>query len=161
MANIAEVVHLTLELLESTPGKITVMKRRGGRQTTTKNDGEEDNNPDQDQYEDEDVLRQQDQEKFDDEAQAHRREADEAAASREKYFDFGGYLTGYAKCSVIKNYLFLLRNYRENTQRLNCIIIKMFDRIANELKYEAIFFQVRNTRALMRKAWLTWHSKKR
>lgn len=65
----------------------------------------------------------------------------ENKTERERYYTVEDYIKTFAKHSVIKNYLLLLEDYKNNAKQVNHYIIKMFRRLLN-LNYVALFYQV-------------------
>lgn len=60
----------------------------------------------------------------------------------EREFSFLDYMKRFANASVVKTYVLLLKNYRNNSVHTNHCVAKMLHRIAYDLKMEAFLFQL-------------------
>ncbi|XP_013916169.1 PREDICTED: protein timeless homolog [Thamnophis sirtalis] len=60
----------------------------------------------------------------------------------EKEFSFLDYVKRFASANVVKAYVLLFRNYRQNSPHTNHCVVKMLHRIAYDLKMEALLFQL-------------------
>lgn len=67
---------------------------------------------------------------------------DQDAVEKEKYFEFDIYLNNFARQSIIRAYLFLLRNFAANNAFLNHCIVSMYRRLSDFLDLKEMFFQV-------------------
>jgi hypothetical protein len=166
LTNAVEVVHYLLKLLEANSKQLVQKKKRAGRSIadTGLEGDDEDDGAHLDHYEDDGVAPEGDasnpdgsaapatsadgtvvkkpsEKQFNSRQEAKQRNADEAAAEREKYFDFQGYLSHFGKYSVVKNYVILLRNYSRNNSRVNHVVVKYFHRLIHNLQLDALLFQ--------------------
>ncbi len=63
--------------------------------------------------------------------------------SDDTYLTVPQYLALYAKASVLRPYLLALKDYTNNSEVVNHMIIKMFYRLADKpLHYRGLFYQV-------------------
>ncbi|XP_075055621.1 protein timeless homolog [Mixophyes fleayi] len=60
----------------------------------------------------------------------------------EKEFNFLDYMKRFASSNVVKTYVLLLKNYRQNSTHTNHCVVKMLHRIAYDMKMEALLFQL-------------------
>ncbi|KAM9321194.1 protein timeless homolog [Gastrophryne carolinensis] len=60
----------------------------------------------------------------------------------EKEFNFLDFMKRFASSNVVKIYVLLLKNYRQNSAHTNHCVVKMLHRIAYDLKMEALLFQL-------------------
>ncbi|KAM8802105.1 protein timeless homolog isoform 1-T1 [Rhynchonycteris naso] len=60
----------------------------------------------------------------------------------EKEFNFLDYLKRFANSTVLRAYVLLLRDYRQNSAHTNHCIVKMLHRLAHDLRMEALLFQL-------------------
>src|SRR5690606_39448550 len=75
-------------------------------------------------------------------------EDEDDATEIERYFEYDAYLGLYARQSIIRSYMMILRTYEKNDYIINEAISMMFQRIVKELKANGIFFQVSYLRVL-------------
>ena len=74
-------------------------------------------------------------------------EDEEGHIADDTYLTVPQYLSLYAKASVLRPYLLVLKDYAHNSEAVNHMIIKMFYHLADKpLNYRGLFYQVRDPR---------------
>ncbi|GCB75773.1 hypothetical protein scyTo_0018261, partial [Scyliorhinus torazame] len=69
-------------------------------------------------------------------------EETESVRVRESEFNFLDYLKRFANAGVVKPYILLLKDYRQNSTHTNHCIIKMLHRLAYNLKMDTLLYQL-------------------
>ncbi|XP_078057208.1 protein timeless homolog isoform X2 [Mustelus asterias] len=69
-------------------------------------------------------------------------EETESVRVRESEFNFPDYLKRFANAGVVKPYILLLKDYRQNSVHTNHCIVKMLHRVAYNLKMDTLLYQL-------------------
>ncbi|XP_067832538.1 protein timeless homolog [Heptranchias perlo] len=69
-------------------------------------------------------------------------EETESMRVTESEFNFLDYLRRFANASVVKPYILLLKDYRQNSAHTNHCVVKMLHRVAYDLKMDTLLYQL-------------------